>query len=179
MLFRSVDKEQAARVAATARMLLDQCAANWELEAPLFRNMLEWSAKLHEIGLDISHDGFQRHGAYIAENADMPGFPRAEQRFLAFLIGSQRHQIVTRFQRRLPRAWRKSALRLAMVLRLAVLLHRNRSQVDLPPITLTVNKRTMRLKFDADWLAANPLTVADLEREIGYLDKVQYRLSFS
>ena len=66
-----------------------------------------------------------------------------------------------------------------MVLRLAVLLHRNRSQVDLPPITLTVNKRTMRLKFDADWLAANPLTVADLEREIGYLDKVQYRLSFS
>ena len=49
----------------------------------------------------------------------------------------------------------------------------------MPPITLTVNKRTMRLKFDADWLAANPLTVADLEREIGYLDKVQYRLSFS
>lgn len=174
-----VDKAQAARVAATARMLLDQCAANWELDTPLFRNMLEWSAKLHEIGLDISHDGFQRHGAYIAENADMPGFPRAEQRFLAFLIGSQRHQIGTRFQRRLPRAWRKSALRVAMVLRLAVLLHRNRSQVDLPPITLAVNKRTMRLKFDADWLAANPLTVADLEREIGYLDKVGYRLSFS
>jgi exopolyphosphatase / guanosine-5'-triphosphate,3'-diphosphate pyrophosphatase len=174
-----VDREQAERVAATARMLLSQCAEAWELEMPLSRNMLEWSAKLHEIGLDISHDGFQRHGAYIAENADMPGFPRAEQRFLAFLIGSQRHQIVARNQRRLPRAWRKSALRLAMVLRLAVLLHRSRSLLEMPPATLTVGKRSLNLRFEGDWLAANPLTVADLEREVGYLETAGYRLGFS
>ena len=174
-----VDKAQAERVAVTARMLLAQCAEAWELEMPLSENMLEWSAMLHEIGLDISHDGFQRHGAYIAENADMPGFPRAEQRYLAFLIGNQRHQIVTRLQRRLPSAWRKSALRVAMVLRLAVLLHRSRGQLELPPIALTAKKRSLKLKFDEDWLAANPLTVADLEREVGYLAKVEYRLSFS
>lgn len=174
-----VDKQQAERVAATAQMLLGQCAETWELEMPLSQNMLEWSAQLHEIGLDISHDGFQRHGAYIAENADLPGFPRAEQRFLAFLIGSQRHQMITRNQRRLPGAWRKSALRLALLLRLAVLLHRSRSQLELPPITLTAGKRSLSLKFDEAWLAANPLTVADLEREVGYLDAVGYRLGFS
>jgi hypothetical protein len=35
------------------------------------------------------------------------------------------------------------------------------------------------LSFDSSWLAANPLTVADLEREVGYLKAVGYRLTFS
>jgi exopolyphosphatase / guanosine-5'-triphosphate,3'-diphosphate pyrophosphatase len=174
-----VDKAQAKRVAATAAMLLRQCAKQWELPMPQSGNMLEWSARLHEIGLDISHDGFQRHGAYIAEHADLPGFPRAEQRFLAFLIGSQRHQINMRYQRRLPRAWRNSALRLAMLLRLAVLLNRSRSQLELPTIALTTGRRSLQLQFDPDWLQANPLTVADLKREIGYLEAVGYTLTFS
>ena len=107
----NVDKKQARRVARTADMLLGQCAEQWGLDGPLSRSILEWAARLHEVGLDISHDGYQRHGAYIAANADLPGFPRAEQRFLAFLIGSQRHDIDARFLNILPRAWRKPALR--------------------------------------------------------------------
>ena len=174
-----VDKAQSRRVVATAEMLLGQCAAAWQLETPPFSSMLDWAARLHEIGLDISHDGYQRHGAYIAEHADLPGFPRAEQRFLAFLIGSQRHDINKRFASQLPRAWRVSALRLAMLLRLAVLLNRSRSQIDIPPIELLVDERTMELRFDPVWLQANPLTVADLARETGYLSTVGYELSFS
>jgi len=174
----NVDRDQATRVAQTAAMLLDQCAVNWELEVPLGGNVLGWSARLHEIGLDISHEGFQRHGAYVAEHADLPGFPRAEQRFLAFLIGSQRHQIDSRFMNQLPRAWRETALRLAMLLRLAVLLNRSRSQEDMPQIGLSVNHRSLELQFDAAWLQVNPLTVADLEREQEYLGEVGYRLEF-
>ena len=174
-----VDKKQAKRVAQTALMLFKQCAPDWELEMPLGRLILEWAAHLHEIGLDISHDGYQRHGAYIAAHADLPGFPRAEQRFLAFLIGSQRHNINTRFQRILPRAWRETALRLALLLRLAVLLNRSRSQADLPPIDLRVGKDSFALTFDPDWLRDNPLTVADLERESGYAKAIGYTLSFS
>jgi len=174
-----VDEKQAERVARTAGMLLDQCIEAWQLPMPLFGSILEWSAKLHEIGLDISHDGFQRHGAYIAANADLPGFPRAEQRFLAFLIGSQRYAIDTDMQKGLPRTWRVSALRLALLLRLAVLLNRSRSQTDLPSIELVVDKQSLDLRFDAQWLQANPLTVADLEREIGYAHAVGYELSFS
>ena len=94
----NVDEKQAMRVARTADMLLRQCAEQWKLDGPLSGNILEWAARLHEIGLDISHDGYQRHGAYIAANADLPGFPRAEQRFLAFLIGSQRHSIDARLR---------------------------------------------------------------------------------
>jgi exopolyphosphatase/guanosine-5'-triphosphate,3'-diphosphate pyrophosphatase len=174
----SADEQQAKRVAATAHMLLTQCADTWKLEDPICARILEWSARLHEIGLDISHDGFQRHGAYIAEHADLPGFPRAEQRFLAFLIGSHRHQINTRFQEILPRGWRKTALRLAIILRLAVLLNRSRSGADMPDIGISVTEDTVALVFDSAWLGVNPLTVADLDREVGYLAAVGYKLTY-
>ena len=174
-----VDAAQAERVAMTAAQLLQQCAHRWNLDAPLYSRMLEWSACLHEIGLDIAHDGFQRHGAYIAENADMPGFPRAEKRLLAYLIENQRHRFGTRLLNSLPKAWRESALRLSMLLRLAVLLNRNRSLLDMPSVELEVSASAMKLGFDADWLRSNPLTIADLEREQDYLLGSDYELIFS
>jgi len=174
-----VDVDQAGRVARTAMSLLQQCAETWELEMPLSGNILDWSARLHEIGLDISHDGFQRHGAYIAAHADLPGFPRAEQRYLAFLIGSQRHAIDAPSNAILPRAWRQPAMRLAILLRLAVLLNRSRSGIDSPDVDLAVDGNSIALQFDATWLTANPLTVADLDREAGYLQSAGFRLSFS
>lgn len=173
-----VDQRQAERVAATAQVLLTQCAQAWNLMSEFDSMILSWSANLHEIGLDISHDGFQRHGSYVAEHADMPGFPRAEQRFLAFLIGSQRHAIDMRFRKQLPRAWREDALRLVMLLRLAVLINRSRSDAELPAIALSVSDNGLSLRFDGDWLAANPLTVADLQRECLYLEAVGYKLEF-
>ncbi|MEM8816113.1 MAG: Ppx/GppA phosphatase family protein [Pseudomonadota bacterium] len=174
----NVDKEQAGRVAQTACALLEQCAADWRLKSELARNTLEWSARLHEIGLDISHDGYQRHGAYVAEHADMPGFPRAEQRFIAFLIGSQRHDVDQRYNGKLPRAWRESALRLVILLRLGVLLNRSRTDRAIPLPLLTVGDDSLRLTFDADWIEKNPLTGADLKRERRFLKSAGYSLSY-
>ena len=174
-----VDEAQARRVAITAGQLLQQSVLHWQLDAPFFSQILEWSASLHEIGLDIAHDGFQRHGAYIAENADMPGFPRAEKRFLAYLIENQRHRFGTRLLDSLPADWRETALRLSMLLRLAVLLNRSRSPIDMPSVILEVGQSTIDLKFDADWLQSNPLTIADLEREQDYLLSTNYELKFS
>jgi len=174
-----IDKDQAKRVAHTASRLREQCAQQWRLESPLAAKILEWSAQLHEIGLDISHDGYQRHGAYIAEHADMPGFPRAEQRFLAYMIHNQRHQPDARLLLTLPRAWREPALRLSLLLRLAVLLNRSRTEIAIPQLELVVQERGMTLRFDPDWLASNPLTIADLEREQVFLQSIDYQLQFS
>jgi len=174
-----VDSDQAKRVARTAKTLLEQCARQWQLESQFSANILEWSARMHEIGLDIAHDGFQRHGAYIAEHADMPGFPRAEQRFLAYLIDNQRHRPGSRLLDSLPRDWHESALRLSLLLRLSVLLNRSRAQLEIPPIQMAVAEHEMTLVFDANWLASNPLVLADLEREQEFLESVDYCLSFS
>jgi exopolyphosphatase/guanosine-5'-triphosphate,3'-diphosphate pyrophosphatase len=174
----NVDETQAQRVADTACQLLEQCAEAWQLTSELAQQGLVWAARLHEIGLDISHDGYQRHGAYIAENADMPGFPRAEQRLLAFLIASQRHQVVMRYLRELPRTWREPALRLAIILRLAVLMNRSRNDAEVPPVELRVDARSLQLKFDPEWLSANPLTLADLAREQRLLSQAGYELRY-
>lgn len=173
-----VDSEQGKRVADTSALLHGQCASGWGLQSDLETNVLDWASRLHEIGLDISHDDFQRHGAYIAEHADMPGFPRAEQRYLAFLIGVQRLRLDTAGLKALPRTWRNSALRLAMLLRLAVLLNRSRS-IDAPPtLEIEVSEDSLSLRFDPEWLNVNPLTVADLEREQEFLHDVGYKLIF-
>lgn len=174
----SVDAEQADRVATTAADFLGQVAEDWDLDGSLSAKALDWAARLHEIGLDITHEGFQRHGAYVAYHADLPGFPRNEQALLAFLIASQRRQVDLDRQGILPRSWRKKAIRQAVLLRLAVLLHRNRSQLPLPAIALRPRKSSLTLTFEPGWLKENPLTVADLEREIDYLDEVGYKLRY-
>ena len=171
-----VDRQQAERVSVMALAILNQCTNEWGLGGDLAAKVLDWAARLHEIGLDISHDGYQRHGAYIAENADMPGFPRAEQRLLAALIGGQRHAVdITRLNL-LPRSWRQTGLRLLVILRLAVLLNRSRSATEVPTPQMSVGDDELAIKFDGVWLAENPLTVADLEREQGYLAQIGYEL---
>jgi exopolyphosphatase/guanosine-5'-triphosphate,3'-diphosphate pyrophosphatase len=156
--------------------MLAQCAEKWKLNSSFSGSMLEWSALLHEIGLDISHDGFQKHGAYIAENADLPGFPRAEQKYLAFLIANQRRQVDTDLCEELPAKWQQESLRLAILLRLAVLLNRSRSREALPNIALEVAENSLALNFPQGWLEQNPLTRADLEREKDYLSDLRYEL---
>jgi exopolyphosphatase/guanosine-5'-triphosphate,3'-diphosphate pyrophosphatase len=175
----NVDETQAKRVARSAAELLSQCARPWKLESPLAARLLDWASQLHEIGLDISHNGYQLHGAYIAENADLPGFPRAEQSILAFLIANQRRQIDTGGCLKIPRAWRDRSMRLALLLRLAVLLNRSRTTVELPTIVLEVGQHDIRLKFPDVWLAHNALTVADLEREQEYLGHAGFNLIFA
>ena len=171
-----VDQEQARRVLNTASALYEQCKSEWGFSSDIAGNVLDWAARLHEIGLDISHDGYQRHGAYIAANADMPGFPRAEQQFLAALIGGQRHRINKSSFESLPAAWRDPALRLLLLLRLAVLLNRSRNSSPSPPARIRTSESGLTISFDADWLDENPLTLADLERERGYLQQVGYEL---
>ncbi len=174
----SVDKEQASRVAATASQLLLQVRNAWMLQSPLAASIIEWAARLHEIGLDISHDGFHRHGAYIAENADLPGFPRSEQKLLSFLVATQRGDIDRKRLRQLPSVWHDKALRVAILLRLAVLLNRSRSSAELSGLLASAEGNDLHLHFPDDWLNNNPLTIADIEREQKYIAATGYRLEF-
>jgi exopolyphosphatase/guanosine-5'-triphosphate,3'-diphosphate pyrophosphatase len=109
----------------------------------------------------------------------MPGFPRAEQRFLATLIRSQRHRVEGSCLDELPKAWRQAGLRLVVILRLAVLLNRSRNDAELPPMAIAASEDGLSITIDADWLADNPLTVADLEREQELLLDAGYRLIVS
>jgi hypothetical protein len=43
---------------------------------------------------------------------------------------------------------------------------------------MTVSDQSLDLRFDAAWLAENPLTVADLERERSFTRAADYTLNF-
>ncbi len=171
-----VDIEQAERVEATVRNFLEQTRATWHLDEPLAHLALKWAARLHEIGLDVSHSGYHRHGAYLLENADMPGFPREEQRLLARLVGAHRRKLSLEGVEELVPPWDRSALHLIVLLRLAVLLHRGRSTTALPALDLSPTPRSLEVRFPAHWLKEHPLTSADLQQEVDYLRASGFRL---
>jgi len=171
-----VDLEQGERVEATALEFLSSVKTAWGLMDPLAELSLKWAARLHEIGLDVAHNGYHRHGAYLLDNADMAGFAREEQQLLARLVGSHRRKLALEKLEDLIPPWDKLAIHLIVLLRLAVLLQRGRSGVALPNIELMARGRTLELRFPARWLREHPLTVADLQLEIDYLRQEGMRL---
>jgi exopolyphosphatase/guanosine-5'-triphosphate,3'-diphosphate pyrophosphatase len=164
-----VDLAQAERVECTAAALFRQLKGSWQLEDPLAEQALRWAARLHEIGLDVAHSGYHRHGAYLLENADMPGFAREEQRLLATLVRSHRRKLVLEGLDDLIPPWDRMAVRLILVLRLAVLLHRNRADDSLPPLRVTPRGRGLQIRFRLRSLRNHPLTEADLQQEVDHL----------
>jgi len=171
-----VDRAQAERVEATALNLYAQAREDWELPAD-GQLLLAWASRLHELGLDIAHAHFHRHGAYVLANADMPGFPREEQQVLACLVLAHRRKFERTIFNGLPAPWQRPAIRLALLLRLAALVHRSRTGGATPDLKLRVQGRTLRLQVPATWLQSNPLTLADLERERDFLADSDYKLT--
>jgi len=171
-----VDVGQAERVEATALGFLRQVREEWQLDEPLAELTLRWSARLHEIGLDISHSHYHHHGAYLLQNADMPGFPREEQQLLAALVGAHRRKLSLEKLEDLLPPWHLKAEFLIVLLRLAVLLHRGRGPRSLPEIGLKVKGRAIDISFPKGWLGDHPLTAVDLEQEIEYLRIAGFRL---
>ena len=129
-----VDLAQAERVEATAVAFLSQVEEAWALTDPAIEIILRWAARLHEIGLDVAHSGYHRHGAYLLANADMAGFPREEQKLLSIMVGSHRRKPAIEEAGELMPPWDKRAPAMTLLLRLAVLLHRGRSSVALPEL---------------------------------------------
>ena len=173
-----VDGDQAGRVEATALRFLRDARASWRPRGePAADLLLKWAARLHEVGLDVAHSGYHRHGAYLLENADMPGFSHDEQQLLARVVGGQRRKLSRESLAGLAPPWNRQALWLIVLLRLAVLLHRGRGRDALPRIRLSVRGRELTLAFPARWLKEHPLTLADLQQEVDYLRAAGVRLA--
>lgn len=173
-----LDKAQSERVSATAWILLNQVRDAWRLTGEELAHNLEWAARLHETGLLLTHDQYHKHGAYILEHADLPGFSRSDQVVLATLVRRHRRGFPAKAFEHLPREFAPLAQRLCVLLRLAVVLHRGRSRHALPLLNLQVDRQRLELHFPEKWLDANPLTRADLSSEAHYLKKAGFRLEF-
>jgi exopolyphosphatase/guanosine-5'-triphosphate,3'-diphosphate pyrophosphatase len=161
----------------TAMSLFEQAETGWRLIGEN-KLILKWAAQLHEIGLQISHGSYHKHGAYILTHADLPGFSRTEQSLLATLLLNHRQKFrVISFENLVTRA-QKPGLRLCVLLRLAVLLHRGRTDEQVPNFSLQVDGSDIMLRFPENWLEQHSLTKADLNKECEFLKDAGFSLSY-
>ena len=98
---------------------------------------LDWAARLHEIGSLISHSDYHKHGAYILDNADAPGFAQHELHRLGLLVLGHRGKL-----RKLDVDLTTScSCRQLLCLRLAVILCHARRDPDLQGLRLRGRSR--------------------------------------
>lgn len=177
----SVDTEHAACIEKTALYCLDKLHAQGIMlnqNDGDHRLLLSWAARLHEIGQAIAHSGYQKHGAYLVLNSDLPGFSRQEQHYLATLIRNHRRRISIEEFNALPDNGSESIMLLCVLLRLAIVFNRSRSRTPLPEFGLSISGTELTIGFPGDWLENHPLTGADLETETRYLADAGYTLKF-
>jgi exopolyphosphatase/guanosine-5'-triphosphate,3'-diphosphate pyrophosphatase len=166
-----VDPPQAGRVQELADALFDQLAHKLAGNIDEPRQYLAWAARLHEIGISIAHTGYHRHSAYILANADMPGFSTREQALLSLLVRAHRGSL-RKLQDQHP-VNNSDEWMLILVLRLAVLFCRSRSDAELPAMKLKPGSSGgFSLAIDRAWLERNTLTHSLLENEIKDLKSV-------
>jgi exopolyphosphatase/guanosine-5'-triphosphate,3'-diphosphate pyrophosphatase len=156
-----VDQAQAARVQQLAIKLFDQTKEQFVSTVSSPEGLLSWAASLHEIGLQISHSGYHKHGAYILANADMPGFSRQDQRLLSQLVLNHRRKIkLADSSYGANPDWH-----LFVILRLACLFNRRRTAQAQPEIGLRFDENEIHVRLSEEWLANHSLTNEDLENE--------------
>lgn len=174
----SVDMEQALRVKETAENLFKYVSSGWGLDEKADLKLLQWAALIHEIGLSIAHTQYHRHGAYLVGYSDLPGFSRYEQINLATLVRMHRRKFPLEEFESVTSNMKTVILRLCILLRLAVVMHRSRSNIALPELQAKANENKVDLVFPQGWLDNHPLTSADLLTEKNYLHMADIDLTF-
>jgi len=171
-----VDLEQAARVESKALSALEKVAEDWQLQDEWHRELLGWAAKVHEVGLDIAHYQYHKHGAYLIEHSDLSGFSRQDQQMLALLVRGHRRNIPKDKFAEFGAEGIK-LVRLCVLLRFAILFHHIRGSQEMPNVQLKVAGQSLEIHFPEGWLQANPLTQADFTQEAEWLKRVGIELS--
>ena len=167
-----VDVAQAERVRALALKIFDAIVQDRE-DNEADRVMLDWAARVAEIGLSVAHAQYHKHSAYILSNADMPGFSRMEQQRLARIVLAHRGKLGKMQDAGLEGGdWT-----LVFALRISALVLRNRTDARFPMLRVDGDKSGYSIDLPQAWLEENPLAAAALETESKRWEAVDLRFS--
>lgn len=169
-----VDEAQAKRVLSSAELILEGVGNTWQLNTPDIRLLLAGACSLHEVGMNISSSGIQKHSGYILANAYMPGFSSDEQRVLAMLCRYYRKKIIAEELTDFAQFEHFTVARMIVVIRLAVLLNASRQTHEaLRSVSLKGAKLILTLQGP---LAKSAILEADIARENKHLSVLGYQL---
>ena len=163
---------QAGRVGKVAEYLWTQGSPT---PTPSDRTLrkLNWATQLHEIGCQISHSDYHKHGAYILDNADVPGFAVPELHRLGLLVLGHRGML-----RKLDADFEDPLfVRQLLVLRLAVILCHARRMPDLEGLQLQQLQTQFLLQIRPGWSLAFPQSAHLLREEVIAWQKMPWTLA--
>ena len=173
------DAAQAQRVDKVSKALFMMIRATQPVaESEALQRKLAWAAQLHEIGSQISHSNYHKHGAYILDNADAPGFALPELHRLSLLVLGHRgklRKLEARFDDRF-------FIQQLLCLRLSVILCHARREPDLKGLQLECGaepERLFVLQCRAGWAEAFPQSAYLLQEEVLAWQKTPWTLILS
>jgi exopolyphosphatase/guanosine-5'-triphosphate,3'-diphosphate pyrophosphatase len=169
----SADAAQAQRVSKVAMQFFTQLSESTDIDMPeRMSRKLNWAAQLHEIGSRISHSDYHKHGAYILDNADAPGFALPELHRLSQLVLGHRGKL-----RKLDPTLDDSAFSCQLLaLRLAVILCHARRSPDTAALMLRATKNSFVLRTPQAWSTQYPQSAHLLQEEVLAWQKSRYQL---
>lgn len=123
------------------------------------RELMEYSAYMHDIGYFISHRKHHKHALYIIRHSELLGFKEVEIEMMANI--SRYHRRSTpkmrhKYFKKLPKVYRERIKKLSAILRVADGLDRSHYQ----------NVRDLRLKKEGNTLKIHISTDSDPQLEI-------------
>ena len=173
------DTVQAQRVSKVAKQLflmLNSPAVTPENNR--FLRKLRWAAQLHEIGCHVSHSDYHKHGAYILDHADAPGFALPELHRLSLLVLGHRGKL-----RKLEADFEdRSFIQQLICLRIAVILCHARRDPDLQGVQLQSGSEPGKLfilNYRPGWSESFPQSAHLLREEVLAWQKTPWTLSVS
>lgn len=170
-----VDWQHSQQVQQTAIALLKQVKVAWCLGHNHYKQLLRWASLTHELGMDIAHHHYHKHSSYLLRYMDLPGFSMADQEQLAALVKAHRHKLSMQQFQTVEAA--DLIMRLALLLRLAVLIHRQRSLAQAPKLVAKTASQALALHLPEGWLQEHPLTALDLSQEIAIWSQINFTLT--
>lgn len=175
----NADAAQAQRVSKVSRQLFLMARAGMpRAESERFERKLEWAAQLHEIGSQISHSDYHKHGAYILDNADAPGFALPELHRLSLLVLGHRGKL-----RKLEADFEDRVfVQQLLCLRVAVILCHARRDPDLKGLQLESGAEPGQLfvlNCRPGWAEAFPQSAYLLQEEVLAWQKTPWTLIVS
>ena len=170
------DPAQGERAGRIAMHLYKQAMPHSaEQEAQRRLRKLQWAAQVHEIGMQISHSEYHKHGAYILENTDLQGFTLDELHRLGLLVLGHRGKL-----RKLQDHLDDPVFALQLLcLRLAVILCHARREPEIKGLRLqkAPNAAAFHLTVPAVWANDYPQSAHLLREESIAWQKAPWRLS--
>ena len=175
----NVDMAQAQRVSAVVHQLFLMVTRQLNtVDSERHLRKLQWAAQLHEIGSQISHSDYHKHGAYILDNADAPGFAQPELHRLSLLVLGHRGKL-----RKLEVDFEDHLfVQQLMCLRIAIILCHARRDPDLKGLQLeagTEFTKNFTVICRSGWADAFPQSAHLLREEVLAWQKTPWTLTFA